>query len=138
MENQKPQPKRDVEWKLITVLEEGDIGVEVKKLPLPKPRYSMSVVSKRKDGTWAPRFAIFTASDQGVVNIASRANDINTLLVQAEMLIQADAQEAEDSYWNRKREFEQRNVDRMKDQGGSADMQRKRIKDAKRNQRSQQ
>lgn len=136
--SQQNQNRPKVDWQVMAVLEDGNIGVEVKKLPLTKPRYSLTLVSKRKDNTWAPRVNVDTYASNARVTVASQSMQIAKLISEGEQLIEADAQAAEDAFWESKRKNEERKLNRGRDQGGSADMQRKRIKDEQRQKRERQ
>lgn len=115
MDNQKPRHNKPMlPWEKMQLFEDGDLGVELKKLALAQPKYSITVLAKRKDGSWTPHIGVELISNNGIVSLGYMSDRVNALIREAEGVAARDAQVAENAFWDRKRERESRNMDREK------------------------
>lgn len=126
------RPEHDVKWQMVKRFEDGDVGVELSMLALNRPIFNVQIVQKTKDGlNWRARVTLKFLAENGQINSTDATEVVDRIL----QLMSAAAhhashlaQDAEDSFWNKKREREAKYDNRARDAGGSADEQRRRIK----------
>lgn len=88
------------EWTVLSVLEDVDFALEVKKLPFSAPAYSLAALAKKKDKSGFTNFIpVKIARENGRVSIANDpAGRFESLIRTAEQIILDDAQRAEDEF----------------------------------------
>jgi len=113
--DKKDRPK--VEWIEDRVFERDGIVVVVNKLPLWRPRYSLSVGFRRadRDETDRPgRFFSIWSQGQGKIKISRMAGVLFELSTEAEDYVSGELQRLEDDRTDQVRAREQRGMDRGK------------------------
>jgi hypothetical protein len=104
-----------VEWVDDKTFEKGDLVVQVRKLPLKRPRFSLGMGSKNhQDPSRTNRFVPLFSHGQGTIQITSVSHDFWELLKDAEDYVQGQLQAAEDAWVANRQTFEQRDIDRGK------------------------
>lgn len=93
--------KTDTKWIVLDFIQDGEIGVEVKKLPLTIPAYSLDVLGLKRDGRRSCHLPVKVIRDGYDVTVDSLAQRIEALVRNAEDVIRLDAQAAAASLMRR-------------------------------------
>lgn len=119
----RPAQSRDLprkEWVLVKTIQNvaAGLAVEINRLDLTRPKYSLSIGRIRSDKDEGKKFMNsnlpVTTDGKGKIEVVSLSEIISDLTTSAEQWIQEDAQQKEDDYLEFKAQKESRSADRGK------------------------
>jgi hypothetical protein len=114
-------------WETVEIVQAGSLAIEVSKLPVGRPKYSICVGSRV--GEDFKRFIPIFTTGQGKIEIdRERTGDLKailaTLIDALEETVLKDAQAAEDAFIDRKQHHEKKGEYRPKKKGYSGPRQK--------------
>jgi len=101
-----------VEWVVDKSFEKDGVTVQVNKLPLRRPRYSVSVGRTMEKGT--SKFMALRSEGKGQISILKVSGTAYELLCEAEDYVQSELQYAEDQWVETQQHFETKDMNRGK------------------------
>lgn len=110
MNEQRDRPR--VEWVVDKSFEKDGITVQVTKLALRRPRYSVSVGRTMEHGT--SKNMALRSEGKGQISILKVSVTVYELLCEAEDYVQSELQYAEDQWVETQQHFEDRDMNRGK------------------------
>lgn len=113
--NRRPQGPRP-EWEIVKEFQDAgtSLMVQVRRLPIARPKYSMRVGSVGRDGQFSPFFQPLVEVVNAKVEIAFCGAALSRLFDEATLYVQEQLQAQEDDYIERKQYREYQQIQRTK------------------------
>lgn len=110
--SRKPHSQTRSEWEVVKTFEDAATGlrVEVSRLPLRFPKFNLSVLGRRGDGSFGRFLQVDARVENAVAVVAYHGQVVGRLLDEATLYVQGRLQEVEDEEIRHKQEREFRQL----------------------------